>query len=192
MRQVSINDLVILVAFIPIVGWLLGITGVTIPYLILVSSVIVFVVIPLLAGFLSRKILIRYKGEEWFKTVFLTRLKPVSIIALLTTLVLLFAFQGQTILDKPIIILLIAIPLIIQTYFIFTIAWFSLKLTKQPHNICSPASMIGASNFFELAVAVAIALFGLNSGAALATVVGVLTEVPVMLSLVWFANKNKY
>lgn len=190
--QVSLNDLIILVAFIPIVGLLLGITGVAIPYDILVSSVIIFVVIPLLAGFLSRIILIRYKGKEWFETVFLPKLKPVSIIALLTTLILLFAFQGHTIFNNPLIILLIAVPLIIQTYFIFFIAWFSLKRIKQPHKICSPAAMIGASNFFELAVAVAIALFGLNSGAALATVVGVLTEVPVMLSLVWLVNKWKY
>jgi len=119
-------------------------------------------------------------------------LKPISIIALLTTLILLFAFQGQVILSNPLIIVLIAIPLTIQTYFIFFTAWYSGKLIGLPHRICSPASMIGASNFFELAVAVAIALFGLNSGAALTTVVGVLTEVPVMLSLVWFANKWKY
>ena len=190
--QVSVNDLVILVAFIPIVGFLLGISDISVPYSTLVSSVIIFVVIPLFAGFLSRVSLIKSKGERWFQNVFLTKLKPVSIIALLTTLILLFAFQGQIILDSPLIILLIAVPLTIQTYFIFFTAWFTGKFIKLPHKICSPAAMIGASNFFELAVAVAIALFGLNSGAALTTVVGVLTEVPVMLSLVWFANKQKY
>ena len=190
--QVSVNDLVILVAFIPIVGLLLGITNISIPYNTLVSSVVIFVVIPLFAGFISRQLLLKTKGDQWFKTAFLPKLKPVSIIALLTTLVLLFAFQGQTILSNPLIILLIAVPLTIQTYFIFFAAWFSGKLIKLPYKICSPAAMIGASNFFELAVAVAIALFGLNSGAALTTVVGVLTEVPIMLSLVWFANKWKY
>jgi len=190
--QVSVNDLIILVAFIPIVGLLLGIADVAIPFETLFASVVVFVVIPLLAGFLSRLFLIRTKGQEWFQTVFLPMLKPISIIALLTTLILLFAFQGQVILSNPLIIVLIAIPLTIQTYFIFFTAWYSGKLIGLPHRICSPASMIGASNFFELAVAVAIALFGLNSGAALTTVVGVLTEVPVMLSLVWFANKWKY
>ena len=190
--QVSVNDLVILLAFIPIVGLLLGVSNISIPYNTLVTSVVIFVVIPLSAGFISRVSLIKSKGEQWFQKVFLPKLKPVSIIALLTTLVLLFAFQGQIILDQPLIILLIAVPLTIQTYFIFSVAWFSGKLIKLPHKICSPAAMIGASNFFELAVAVAIALFGLNSGAALTTVVGVLTEVPVMLSLVWFANKWKY
>ena len=190
--QVSVNDLVILLAFIPIVGLLLGVSNISIPYNTLVTSVVIFVVIPLSAGFISRVSLIKSKGEQWFQKVFLPKLKPVSIIALLTTLVLLFAFQGQIILDQPLIILLIAVPLTIQTYFIFSVAWFSGKLIKLPHKICSPAAMIGASNFFELAVAVAIALFGLNSGAALTTVVGVLTEVPVMLSLVWFANKWQY
>ncbi len=190
--QVSVNDLIILVAFVPIVGLLLGITNVQVPYETLVTSVVVFVVIPLLAGYITNKLLIKKKGEEWFKTVFLPKFKPVSIVALLLTLILLFAFQGFTITNNPFIILLVAIPLIIQTYFIFFIAWFGGRRLKLPHAVCSPAAMIGASNFFELAVAVAIALFGLQSPAALVTVVGVLVEVPVMLSLVKLANKWKY
>lgn len=190
--QVSVNDLIILVAFVPLVGFLLGITDVTIPYETLVSSVVIFVVIPLVAGVITNKILVGKYGEDWFKTVFLPKLKPVSIIALLMTLVLLFAFQGPNILNNPLIIVLIAIPLIIQTYFIFFIAWFGGRKLKLGHAICAPAAMIGASNFFELAVAVAIALFGLESPAALVTVVGVLVEVPVMLSLVALANKWKY
>lgn len=190
--QVSVNDLIILVAFVPLVGFLLGITDVTIPYETLVSSVVIFVVIPLVAGVITNKILVGKYGEDWFKTVFLPKLKPVSIIALLLTLVLLFAFQGPNILNNPLIIVLIAIPLIIQTYFIFFIAWFGGRKLKLGHAICAPAAMIGASNFFELAVAVAIALFGLESPAALVTVVGVLVEVPVMLSLVALANKWRY
>lgn len=190
--QVSVNDLIILVAFVPIVGLLLGITNVQVPYNTLVSSVIVFVVVPLLAGYVTNKSLIRKKGEIWFKEVFLPQFKPVSIVALLLTLILLFAFQGNIITENPFIILLVAIPLIIQTYFIFFITWFGGRKLKLPHAICSPSSMIGASNFFELAVAVAIALFGLHSPAALVTVVGVLVEVPVMLSLVALANRWKY
>jgi len=190
--QVSVNNLIILVAFIPIVGLLLGITNITIPYNTLVASIIVFVVVPLLAGYITHKMLVKRKGEEWFKTQFLPNFKPVSIIALLLTLVLLFAFQGNIIVENPLIILLVAIPLIIQTYFIFFVAWFGGRKLKLPHAICSPAAMIGASNFFELAVAVAIALFGLQSPAAMVTVVGVLVEVPVMLSLVKLANKWKY
>lgn len=190
--QVAVNDLILLVAFIPIVKFLLGITQIVIPFEVLFSSVMIFVVIPLVFGFISNRLLIRLKGQQWFQSVFLVKLKPVSIVALLSTLVLLFAFQGEKILASPFNILLIAIPLAIQTYFIFFIAWFGAKALKLPHCICSPSSMIGASNFFELAVAVAIALFGLNSGAALVTVVGVLIEVPVMLSLVKFSNKYRY
>ncbi|ADR22608.1 arsenical-resistance protein [Marivirga tractuosa] len=190
--QVSVNDLIILVAFIPLVGFLLGITDITIPYGTLAASIIIFVVIPLVAGVITNKILVAQKGEKWFQEVFLPKFKPVSIIALLLTLILLFAFQGPNILDNPIIILLIAVPLILQTYFIFFIAWFAGRKLKLSHAVCSPAAMIGASNFFELAVAVAIALFGLQSPAALVTVVGVLVEVPVMLSLVALANKWKY
>jgi len=190
--QVSINDLIILVAFVPIVGLLLGITNIQVPYNTLVASVVIFVVIPLLAGYITHKVLIHQKGEQWFREVFLPKFKPVSILALLLTLILLFAFQGNTITANPLIIVLVAIPLVIQTYFIFFIAWLGGRKLKLPHNIISPAAMIGASNFFELAVAVAIALFGLQSPAALVTVVGVLVEVPVMLSLVALANKWKY
>ncbi|MFO7755203.1 MAG: bile acid:sodium symporter, partial [Bacteroidales bacterium] len=190
--QVSVNDLIILVAFIPIVGLLLGITNISIPYDTLVASVIIFVVIPLVAGVITQRMLIKRRGDEWFKKKFLPRLKPVSIIALLVTLVLLFAFQGQNILNNPLIILLAAVPLVIQTYFIFFLAWFGGKKLKLPYSTCAPAAMIGASNFFELAVAVSIALFGLNSPAALVTVVGVLVEVPVMLSLVALAKRWKY
>jgi len=190
--QVSVNDLIILVAFVPIVGLLLGITDVTIPYDTLVASVIIFVVVPLVAGVITQRMLIKRHGKEWFKTVFLPKLKPVSIVALLVTLVLLFAFQGQNILNNPLIILLAAVPLVIQTYFIFFLAWFGGRKLKLPHPVCAPAAMIGASNFFELAVAVAIALFGLQSPAALVTVVGVLVEVPVMLSLVALANRWRY
>jgi ACR3 family arsenite transporter len=190
--QVSINDLIILVAFVPIVGFLLGITNITIPYDTLVASIVVFVVVPLLAGYITHKMLIKSKGEDWFKNKFLPKFKPVSIFALLLTLVLLFAFQGNIIVENPLIILLVAIPLVIQTYFIFFVAWFGGRKLKLPHAICSPAAMIGASNFFELSVAVAIALFGLQSPAAMVTVVGVLVEVPVMLSLVKLANRWKY
>ncbi|MFC6996185.1 ACR3 family arsenite efflux transporter [Rufibacter roseus] len=190
--QVSVNDLIILVAFIPIVGLLLGITDVAIPYETLIASVVIFVVIPLVSGYITNRVLIKSKGEVWFKGKFLPKLKPVSILALLLTLVLLFAFQGQNILDNPFIILLVAIPLTIQTYLIFFLAWYGGRWLKLPHAICSPAAMIGASNFFELAVAVAISLFGLQSPAALVTVVGVLVEVPIMLSLVAFANRNKF
>lgn len=190
--QVSVNDLIILVAFVPIVGLLLGITNVEIPYETLVASVLVFVVVPLVAGYITHKTLIAKKGEDWFKNEFLPRFKPVSIFALLVTLVLLFAFQGTNITQNPLIIILIAIPLVIQTYFIFFITWIGGRKLKLPHAICSPAALIGASNFFELAVAVAIALFGLQSPAALVTVVGVLVEVPVMLSLVALAKRWRY
>ena len=190
--QVSVNDLILLVAFVPIVQLLLGITDFQIPYDVLVTSVIAFVVIPLAAGFLVNKWLISARGLEWFNAQFLPKLKPLSITALLSTLVLLFAFQGDQILNAPFFILLIAIPLTLQTYFIFFLSWFSGRFLKLPYQICAPAAMIGASNFFELAVAVAIALFGLNSGAALVTVVGVLIEVPIMLSLVKIAKKWSY
>lgn len=192
LAQVSANDLIILLAFIPIVKFLLGITNIEIPYGTLVTSVVVFVVIPLLAGFLTNRVLIKSKGEQWFKNIFLPRLKPVSIVALLTTLVLMFAYQGDKILNNPFHILLIAVPLSIQTYFIFFLTWKAGRIACLPHNIVSPSAMIGASNFFELAVAVAIALFGLQSGASLVTVVGVLIEVPIMLSLVKWSNRHRY
>ena len=190
--QVSVNDLILLVAFIPLVRFLLGVSNISIPYDALIASVVIFVVIPLAAGYLSHKLLIRHRGEEWFKQQFLPKLKPISVLALLTTLVLLFALQGDKIIEKPFDILLIAVPLTVQTYFIFFVSWFIGKYIKLPHTICAPAAMIGASNFFELAVAVAISLFGMESGASLATVVGVLIEVPVMLSLVALANRWKY
>lgn len=190
--QVSVNDLVLLVAFIPIVRLLLGITNIHIPMNTLVSSVVIFVVIPLAAGYFSNRYLLEKKGRIWFKDIFLPKLKPVSIVALLSTLIFLFAFQGEKILNNPLHIILIAIPLTIQTYFIFFLTWWAGQKLNLKHNICAPAAMIGASNFFELAVAVAIALFGLNSGASLATVVGVLIEVPIMLSLVALANKWVY
>jgi ACR3 family arsenite transporter len=200
--QVSVNDLILLVAFIPIVGFLFAFFGVDfsnssgapigIPYKTLLTSVVVFVVLPLLGGYVSNKMIRKAKGEQWFHEVFLRKLKPISILALLSTLVLIFAFQGEKIIDNPLAIVLIAVPLTLQTYFIFFVSWFSGRFLKLKHNVCAPSAMIGASNFFELAVAVAIALFGLNSGASLTTVVGVLIEVPVMLSLVALANKWRY
>ncbi len=190
--QVSVNDLIILVAFVPIVGLLLGITDVEIPYETLLTSVVVFVVIPLIAGWITNRTVVKSKGEEWLKKTLLPKLRPFSIVALLVTLVLLFAFQGKTIIDNPLIILLVAVPLIIQTYFIFFITWVTGKKLNLPYSTCAPSSMIGASNFFELAVAVAIVLFGYNSPAALVTVVGVLVEVPIMLSLVAYVNKRQY
>jgi ACR3 family arsenite transporter len=190
--QVSVNDLILLVAFVPIVQLLLGISGIAIPWGVLVTSVVAFVVVPLAAGYLTNRYLIAHRGEVWFKERFLPRLKPFSIAALLSTLVLLFAFQGGRIVGQPFIILLIAVPLALQTYVIFFLAWFSGRFLGLPYQVCAPGSMIGASNFFELAVAVAIALFGLQSGAALATVVGVLIEVPIMLSLVEIARRWRY
>jgi ACR3 family arsenite transporter len=190
--QVSVNDLVLLVAFVPIVRFLLGISEVPIPYDVLLASVVVFVVIPLLSGYLSNRYLIASRGEAWFKSKFLKNLKPVSTTALLSTLLLLFAFQGEKILANPLAILLIALPLTLQTYFVFFLTWGLGRWAMLSHAVCAPSAMIGASNFFELAVAVAIALFGLDSGAALATVVGVLIEVPVMLSLVALSNRWRY
>jgi ACR3 family arsenite transporter len=188
--QVASNDLIILLAFVPIVSVLLGISGLIVPYETLIFSVILFVVIPLTLGFLTRKFLIAKKGEEAVEKL-LNKFGKITIIGLLLTLILLFSFQGEIILSSPFHIALIAIPLIIQTYFIFSLAYGWAYLWKLPHKIAAPASMIGASNFFELAVAVAISVYGLNSGAALVTVVGVLVEVPVMLSLVTIANKTR-
>lgn len=195
--QVSVNDLILVFAFVPIVALLFEITGihkvVEIPYDVLVSSVVIFVVIPLLSGYIVNRWLLKRKGKDWFVKNFLPALKPVSVIALLTTLILLFAFQGEQIIQQPLNILLIAIPLTLQTYFIFFLTWWiGKRYLRLPYCINAPAGMIGASNFFELAVAVAISLFGLNSGASLATVVGVLIEVPIMLSLVAFANTFAY
>lgn len=189
--QVSLNDIIMIFAFAPIAGLLLGVTDITVPWNTLLLSVVLYVVIPLAAGLLTRKIL-DGKSNSQGLAQFVARMKPWSILGLLATVVLLFAFQSETILAKPHIIMLIAIPLLIQTYGIFAITFMAAKRMKLPYNIAAPACLIGTSNFFELAVAVAISLFGLHSGAALATVVGVLVEVPVMLSLVWFANRNQH
>lgn len=190
--QVAVNDLILLVAFTPIVAVLLGVSNVTVPYDTLLLSVILFVVIPLAGGYLSRSYIIKNKGLHYFENVFLKKFNNITIIGLLLTLIIIFSFQGEIILGNPLHIALIAVPLIIQTFFIFLIAYGWAKAWKLPHNIAAPASMIGASNFFELAVAVAISLFGLQSGATLATVVGVLVEVPVMLALVKIANNTKH
>lgn len=189
--QVAINDLVILVAFTPIVAFLLGVSDVRVPWDTLLLSVLLFVVIPLGAGAITRARLIKRRGKEWFESVFLRKFDGITEAGLLLTLVILFAFQGETILANPLAILLIAVPLVLQTYLIFAIGYGWARLWKVPYEIAAPAGMIGASNFFELAVAVAISLFGLSSGAALATVVGVLTEVPVMLSLVAIAKRTR-
>lgn len=189
--QVSINDLIMIFAFAPITAFLLGVSDVTVPWGTLLLSVVLYVIIPLIAGVITRQML-NAKQDQVKMNRFVHQLKPFSIIGLLGTVVLLFGFQAQTILNKPIAIVLIAIPLLIQTYGIFAMAYASAKIMKLPHNIAAPACMIGTSNFFELAVAVAISLFGLQSGAALATVVGVLVEVPVMLTLVAFANKTRH
>lgn len=190
--QVAVNDLILLLAFTPIVAFLLGVSNVTVPYDTLFLSVVLFVVIPLLGGYLSRKFIIKHRSVEYFEDVFLKKFDNVTIVGLLLTLIIIFSFQGEIILNNPLHILLIAVPLIIQTFLIFFIAYGWAKIWKLPHDIAAPAGMIGASNFFELAVAVAISLFGLDSGAALATVVGVLVEVPVMLALVRIANNTRY
>lgn len=189
--QVATNDLIILVAFTPIVAFLLGIGGVSIPWDTLFLSVGLFVVIPLAGGIITRTQIVRRKGEEYFNNEFIPKFNNVTIIGLLLTLVIIFSFQGKVILNNPLHIILIAVPLIIQTFLIFFIAYLASKVLKLPHNIAAPAGMIGASNFFELAVAAAIALFGTQSPVALATIVGVLVEVPVMLILVRIANKTK-
>ncbi len=189
--QVATNDLIILAAFVPIVGLLLGISGIAIPWMTLFLSVVLFVVIPLGAGWFSRVIITRKRGLDYFENTFIPKFSNVTITGLLLTLIIIFSFQGQTIVDNPLDIVLIAIPLIIQTFLIFFVAYLWAKAWKLPHDIAAPAGMIGASNFFELAVAVAISVFGLSSGATIATVVGVLVEVPVMLSLVKIANRTK-
>lgn len=190
--QVSVNDMILLVAFVPIVQLLLGISDIRIPWDVLVTSVVTFVVIPLAAGYAVNRWLVGRRGLDWYRERFLPRLKPWSVMALLATLVLLFAFQGERILAEPLHILWIAVPLTIQTYLIFFLSWKGGRWLGLPYRTCAPSAMIGASNFFELAVAVAIVVFGLDSGAALATVVGVLIEVPVMLSLVALAKRWQY
>ncbi len=184
--QVSVNDIIMIFAFAPIAAFLLGVTDITVPWETLLLSVGLYVVLPLLAGYLTRRFLHNQVS------VLVQRLKPLSVMGLLATVVLLFGFQAQTIIANPESIVMIAIPLLIQTYGIFFIAYLAAKRMQLPHNVAAPAAMIGTSNFFELAVAVAISLFGLHSGAALATVVGVLVEVPVMLSLVKFANNTRH
>ena len=171
---------------------LLGLSNIEVPWNTVALSVVLYIVIPLAAGYLTRVMLIKQRGIEWFDTVFMKRIGLVTPIGLILTLVLLFAFQGEVILSNPLHILLIAIPLTIQTFLIFFIAYGWAKAWRIPHNVAAPGAMIGASNFFELAVAAAIALFGLQSGAALATVVGVLVEVPVMLALVRIANRTRH
>lgn len=190
--QVAINDLLMLVLFAPIVMLLLGVSDIVVPKDVLFMSVFLYIVIPLAAGYLTRRVLISSHGEEWFNTKLLAPLKPVTIIALLATLIIIFAFQGEVITSNWFSIVLIAIPILIQVYFNSSLAYGLAKYFKVPHSIAAPGALIGASNFFELAVAVAISLFGLQSGATLATVVGVLVEVPVMLSVCSFCNRTKH
>jgi ACR3 family arsenite transporter len=188
--QVSVNDIIMVFAFAPIAAFLLGVTDIVVPWETLILSAILYVVIPLTAGYLTRRMLNRSGSTEWIAD-FGHRVKPFSIIGLLATVILLFAFQAQAIMEKPLIIGLIAVPLLVQSYGIFLLAYAWAWLWRVPFAIAAPAALIGTSNFFELAVAVAISLFGLDSGAALATVVGVLVEVPVMLSLVAFARRTR-
>ena len=187
--QVAVNDLILLVAFVPTVAFLLGVGGISIPWNTLVLSVVLFVVIPLVAGILSRCLIIAKKGKEYFYNVFIHQFDKITPVGLLLTLIILFSFQGEIIVTNPFHIMMIAVPLIAQTFLIFFLAFGWAKKWGLPQSVSAPAGLIGASNFFELAVAVAISLFGLNSGASLATVVGVLVEVPVMLVLVKIANK---
>ena len=189
--QVSVNDIIMVFAFAPLAALLLGVTDIAVPWETLLLSVVLYVLLPLIAGALTRRRLEK-NGHDGQVKAFVARLKPWSVIGLLATVVLLFGFQAEKIINEPVVIVLIAIPLLIQTYGIFAFAYGAAKAMKLPHNIAAPACLIGTSNFFELAVAVAISLFGLNSGAALATVVGVLVEVPVMLSLVAIVNRTDH
>jgi ACR3 family arsenite transporter len=187
--QVSVNDLIMVVAFAPIAAFLLGVTDISVPWQTLVLATVLYVVLPLGAGMATRRALQRRSPQA--VGAFVGRLKPWSIVGLIATVVLLFGLQARTIVEQPLVIGMIAVPLVLQSYGIFAVAWWGARMLKLPHDIAGPACLIGTSNFFELAVAVAISLFGLNSGAALATVVGVLVEVPVMLSLVWFVNRRR-
>lgn len=187
--QVSVNDLIMVVAFAPIAAFLLGVSDIIVPWKTLWVSVLLYVVLPLIAGVITRKYFFADNPNRLMD--FSRALKPFSIGGLLATVVLLFGFQAESLIQKPLVIAMIAVPLLLQTYVIFALTYFAAWKMQLPHNVAAPAGMIGASNFFELAVAVAISLYGLNSGAALATVVGVLVEVPVMLSLVWFANRSR-
>ncbi len=190
--QVATNDLIILIAFTPIVAFLLGISNIPVPWMTLFLSVVLFIVIPLAGGWLTRAYLTKKEGKDYFEKVFVPKFGSVTIIGLLLTLVIIFSFQGQTIVNNPLHIILIAIPFGINTYLIFAISYGWARAWKLPFNVAAPAGMIGASNFFELAVAVAISLFGLNSGAVLATVVGVLEEVPIMLTLVAISKATRH
>ena len=189
--QVAVNDLIMLVAFAPIVMFLCGVANVIVPAKVLITSVVVFIAIPLTAGWLTRTALLRSHGPDWFEQKFLPKFHPVMIGALLLTLVLIFAFQAENLTSRWFAVLLIAVPIIIQVYLNSGLAYLLMRWLKVPHNVASPGALIGASNFFELAVAVAITLFGPASGAALATVVGVLVEVPVMLSVCNFCNRSR-
>jgi arsenite transporter len=190
--QVAVNDLIMLVAFAPIVMFLCGVAHVVVPAKVLITSVVVFIVIPLTAGWLTRTALLKSRGQQWFEQHFLPQFHPVMIGALLLTLVLIFAFQSDNLTQRWIAVLLISVPIIIQVYFNSGLAYLLMRLLRVEHNVAAPGALIGASNFFELAVAVAITLFGANSGAALATVVGVLVEVPVMLSVCRFCNQTRH
>ncbi len=190
--QVATNDLIILIAFTPIVAFLLDVSGVSVPWDTLIISVVLFVVIPLFGGIFTRNYITKNKGLDYFENKFIPKFSNVTIVGLLLTLTLIFSFQGDVILENPTHIIMIAVPLIIQTFLIFFIAYIASKILKLPHEVAAPAGMIGASNFFELAVAVAISLFGTDSPVALATIVGVLVEVPVMLVLVKIANNTKH
>ncbi|PKN59857.1 MAG: arsenical-resistance protein [Deltaproteobacteria bacterium HGW-Deltaproteobacteria-11] len=189
--QVAINDTIILFAYAPIVVFLMGVSGIIIPWDTVILSVVLFVVVPLSFGYVSRRYLIKRKGADWFENVFLKKLSNVTVVSLLLTLVIIFIYQGETIVANPLHIILIAIPLTIQTYFIFAFSYGWAWLWRLNFEVAAPAGFVASSNFFELAVAVAVSLFGLKSGAALATVVGVLEEVPIMLSLVWIAKRTK-
>ena len=188
--QVATNDLIILIAFTPIVAFLLGVSGIVIPWTTLLLSVVLFVVIPLSAGVLTRTQVLKSKGSDYFKKVFIPKFNGITIGGLLLTLIIIFSYQGKTIISNTLDIILIAVPLTIQTFFIFFVAYLTSRKLRIPHDIAAPAGMIGASNFFELSVAVAVSLFGAKSPVALATTVGVLVEVPVMLTLVKIANKT--
>ncbi len=190
--QVAVNDLIILVAFVPIVSFLLGVTNIFVPWDTLIISIVLFVVIPLVGGFITRRFMIKKKGEEYFNQKFIPKFNNITTIGLLLTLIIIFSFQGDAILENPLHVLLIAVPLILQNVITAAFAYWMCKITKQPHNVAAPAALIGASDFFELSVAVAIALFGPTSPVVLVTTVGVLTEVPVMLLMVKFVNKTKH
>jgi arsenite transporter len=190
--QVAVNDLIMLVAFAPIVMFLCGVSGVVVPSSVLITSVLVFIVIPLAAGWLTRTLLLKAKGSEWFEQSFLPKFQPVTMAALLLTLILIFAFQAQNLTHRWMAVLFLAVPIIIQVYFNSGLVYLLMRWLKVPHNVAAPGALIGASNFFELAVAVAITLFGPGSGAALATVVGVLVEVPVMLSVCSACNTTRH